>query len=96
MQYTIMIIMLFDGSGTCLTGTDIPCTQLLHVHMQCICSFCASPLQRILYESCTLVMYTEGRTIPTELRADALELRKAMKYDDSEREGEFIALVWHA
>ena len=41
-------------------------------------------------------MYTEGRTIPTELRADALELRKAMKYDDSEREGEFIALVWHA
>lgn len=29
----------------------------------------------------------EGRPIPTELRADALELKKAMKYDDAEREG---------
>jgi U3 small nucleolar ribonucleoprotein protein IMP4 len=28
----------------------------------------------------------EGRVIPTELRADALELKKAMKYDDVERE----------
>lgn len=29
----------------------------------------------------------EGRPIPTELRADALKLQKAMKYDDAEREG---------
>ncbi|CAI8003964.1 U3 small nucleolar ribonucleoprotein protein IMP4, partial [Geodia barretti] len=28
-----------------------------------------------------------GRVIPTELQKDALELRKAMKYDDDEREG---------
>ncbi|CAI8003966.1 U3 small nucleolar ribonucleoprotein protein IMP4, partial [Geodia barretti] len=27
-----------------------------------------------------------GRVIPTELQKDALELRKAMKYDDDERE----------
>ena len=35
----------------------------------------------------------EGRVIPTELRADALELKKAMKYDDSEREGDSIAVT---
>ena len=35
---------------------------------------------------CVIVL--GGRVIPTELRADALELRKAMKYDDPEREGD--------
>ena len=31
--------------------------------------------------------FSEGRVIPTELQKDALDLRKAMKYDDDEREG---------
>lgn len=40
-----------------------------------------------------LFIPTEGRTIPTELRGQALELRKSMKYDDTEREGSgFLAM----
>ena len=31
--------------------------------------------------------FSEGRVIPTELQKDALDLRKAMKYDDDERQG---------
>ncbi len=30
----------------------------------------------------------EGKPIPTELRGDAVELRKAMKFDDEERAGQ--------
>ncbi len=32
----------------------------------------------------------EGKPVPTELRGDAVELRKAMKYDDEERAGELL------
>ena len=31
----------------------------------------------------------EGKKLPTELKAEASQLRKKMKFDDSEREGEF-------
>ena len=30
----------------------------------------------------------EGKRIPTELRNEEVELRKSMKFDDAEREGE--------
>ena len=34
-------------------------------------------------------LFADGKVIPTELQAEADELRKKMKFDDSEREGQY-------
>ena len=36
---------------------------------------------------------TEGKSIPTELQEEAVELRKTMRFDDSERQGENYYLL---
>lgn len=47
---------------------------------------------------CVDLVAVEGKPIPTELRGDAVELRKAMKYDDEERAGKvtMATLSWEA
>ena len=37
--------------------------------------------------SCTCLIDVDGKKLPTELKAEASQLRKKMKFDDSEREG---------
>ena len=39
-------------------------------------------------------LFAEGKVIPTELQRDAGQLRKRMKFDDSEREGELMKLKY--
>lgn len=34
-----------------------------------------------------ILQFVEGKQIPTELKAEASQLRKKMKFDDTEREG---------
>ena len=40
----------------------------------------------------SLILPPAGKSIPTELRSEATELQKKMKYDDADREGLF--LIW--
>ena len=56
-------------------------------------SFCAS-----VSCICDVMFYdvmfsTEGKSIPTELQEEAVELRKTMRFDDSERQGENYYLL---
>ena len=37
--------------------------------------------------------FTDGKTIPTELRNEEVELRKSMKFDDTERSGIICIIV---
>ena len=38
----------------------------------------------------TCLVDVEGKKLPTELKAEASQLRKKMKFDDSEREGVYM------
>ena len=80
-----MLCALLDSVCVCVCM----CVRVCACMCVCVCThmcMCVSHIIPVLYSA-------EGRVIPTELRADALELRKAMKYDDAEREGELEAVV---